>query len=82
MVTGLGLQDLLSQQRHQGTQSWQHLPHILGPRQALQAQSWVCFPTAGLGEGEVLLDAAGGMALGALEWFPVRHERVQLKVLG
>ena len=62
------LQDLLSRQKGLG---------IWSPASsALPGPSHVCFPRAGLGEREVLLDAAGSMAQETLEWFSVRHERV------
>lgn len=43
---------------------------------------FLCFPEAGKGEGKVLLEAAGCVAQGTLEQFPVRHKCVQLKALG
>lgn len=69
-----GLQDLLSlgrDIRKHNCQSSHSGPQTGSP----PAHSCVCFPGAGLGEGEILLDAGWG-AQWTLEWFSVRHELV------
>lgn len=60
----------------------QRLLHTRGHSQALPVTVVSVFLEQARGRGNVLLDAAGCMAQGTLEQFPVRHERVQLKALG